>query len=318
MASLGALCYGWRHCKGLFMWRFVHLSDLHLASERDGEWNNRFLCSMMPSVMGCLSKDLCKLGADFVLATGDIVSNQTREAMFEARDLMDSLGVPYYPMGGNHDFVVPDSREWFLEAFAHCLPGEETLYSFTHKNLHFCILDAWWLWSDGTLSEVSEASVSANLDESLEGARWIIPPHQFEWIEKDLRAHSEMSTVIAVHYPLVPIPARMRRPGLKDGGCLENGGALLDLLWKYAQVKVVFSGHVHMHFIESLGGLTQVVTGALPEYPTEYRDVRVYADRIEIETIGLSDPSFAARSLIEGKTWTSGDAEDRTATIALD
>ena len=302
------------------MWRFVHLSDPHLASERDGEWNNRFLCSMMPEVMACLSRDLGGLGPDFILATGDIVSRQTREAMFEARDLMDSLGVPYYPMGGNHDFVVPESREWFLEAFAHCLPVQETVYSFTHKNLHFCVLDAWWLWGDGTVSEVSEvseASVSANLDESLEGARWIVPPHQFEWLEKDLRAHSELSTVIAVHYPLVPIPARMERPGFMNGGCLENGDFLLDLLRKHSQVKVVFSGHVHMHFIDRLGGLTQVVTGALPEYPTEYRDVRVYGDRLEIETVGLSDPSFAAGSLMAGKEWTSGGAQERTATISL-
>lgn len=300
------------------MWRFVHLTDLHLASTRDGEWNNHFLCSMMPGVMACLSKDLGRLGADFVLATGDIVSSQTRAAMFEARDMMDSLGLRYYPMGGNHDFAVPESRDWFLEAFSHCLPVQETVYSFTHKNLHFCVLDAWWLWGDGTVSEVSEASVLTHLEESLEGARWVIPPHQFEWLEEDLQRHSEISTVIAVHYPLVPIPARMRRPGIMDGGCLDNGEGLLEFLGGHSQVKVVFSGHVHMHFIERLGSVTQVVTGALPEYPTEYRDVRVYPDRIEIETVGLSDPSFAARSLIEGKTWTSGDAEDRTATIPLD
>lgn len=59
--------------------------------------------------MACLAKDLKALAPDFILATGDIVSKQTREAMFEARDLMDSLGIPYYPMGGNHDFVLQDS-----------------------------------------------------------------------------------------------------------------------------------------------------------------------------------------------------------------
>ena len=299
------------------MWRFVHLSDPHLASSRDGEWNNRFLCTMMPEVMSCLSQDLGKLGADFILATGDIASTQTREAMFEARDQMDSLGVPYYPMGGNHDFVVPESRDWFLEAFAERLPVQETGYSFTHKNLHFCVLDAWWLWGDGTVSEVSEASVSANLDESLAGARWTVPPHQFTWLEEDLSAHAEMATVIALHYPLVPIPARMERPGFKNGGCLDNGDALLSLLRRFPQVKAVFSGHVHMHFIEPLEGLTQVVTGALPEFPTEYRDVRVYEDRMEVETLGLSDPSFSARSLIPGKDWTAGRTGDRTATIPL-
>ena len=97
------------------MWRFVQLTDPHLASRRDGEWNNGFLCTMMPDVMACLRRDLAALAPEFILATGDICSHQTRAAMFEARDLMESLGIPYYPMGGNHDFVLEDSRDWFVE-----------------------------------------------------------------------------------------------------------------------------------------------------------------------------------------------------------
>ena len=98
----------WMKDNGVHMWRFVHLTDLHLASTRDGEWNNRFLCSMMPEVMACLKGDLEALGPDFLLITGDVVSCQTREAMFTARTMLDGLGIPYYPMGGNHDFVLPE------------------------------------------------------------------------------------------------------------------------------------------------------------------------------------------------------------------
>lgn len=300
------------------MWRFVHITDPHLASERDGLWNNKFLCSMMPEVMACLRRDLKKLQPEFILATGDICSKQTREAMFEARDLMDSLGVPYYPMGGNHDFVLKDSRVWFLEAFAHRLPRPSTVYSFDHRDLHFCVLDAWWLWSDGTLSEISEKSVTEKLDIMLKGARWAIPSDQLQWLDNDLENHANTPTLIAVHYPAIPTPERMRRPDFMDSGCLENGDALLDLLHAFPQVRAVFSGHVHMNFIEERDSLVQVVTGSLPEYPTEYRDVRVYDDRIEISTLGLSDPSFAQRSLIDGKGWTAGEAQDRNVIIPLD
>ncbi len=72
-----------------------------------------------------------------------------------------------------------------------------------------------------------------------------------------------------------------------------------------------------MHFIEVRDGITHVCTGALPEYPTEYRDICVYEDRMEVTTRGLSDASFAARSLIPGNEWTAGEPEDRTATISL-
>ena len=300
------------------MWQFLQVSDPHLGSETDGIWNNKFLCTMMPEVMGCLRKDLAGTRADFILATGDIASRQTRDAMFAARDFMDSLGLPYYPMGGNHDFVLDESRDWFLEVFQAHLPVKDTVYSFTHKNLHFCVLDPWWEWSDGTLHPFSEGQAAAKMDKTLECMRWAVPPHQFAWLEDDLANHQGVPAIIATHYPVIAIPQRLRRPGLKDAGYLSNGDDLTGLLESFPQVKAILSGHVHMHFIEPLcDGLTQVVTGALPEFPMEYRLVEVYDDRIEITTQGLSDRSLPQRSLIQGNDWPAGQARDRTATIAL-
>jgi 3',5'-cyclic AMP phosphodiesterase CpdA len=299
------------------MWRFAHVSDPHLASQRDGVWNNRFLCTMMPDVMKCLARDLAVLKPDFLLVTGDIASTQTREAMLEARDQMDELAFPYYPMGGNHDFVVGESRTWFLEAFQHRLPEPRTYYAFTHKNLRFCVLDAWWVWSDGTLSEISEATVARDLDTSLKGARWSVPPHQLTWLAGELSRYPALPTIIAVHYPALPVPDRLHRPEFNNGGCLENGPLLMECLGAFPQVKAIFSGHVHLNFVARQNGITQVVTGALPEYPTEFRDVRVYDDRLEIQSLGLSDPGFAERSLIAGKGWTAGEAGDRQLTIAF-
>ena len=298
------------------MWRFVHLSDPHLGSQVDGQWNNRFLCTMMPGVMACLRGDLPKLDAEFILATGDLASKQTREAMFEARDMMDSLGIPYYPMGGNHDFVLEDSRAWFLEAFAEHLPQPGTHYSFTHKNLHFCVLDAWWRWRDGSLAEICEPAADRSLTWSVMGP-WAIPPEQLVWLDEDLAAHADTATIIANHYPAIPIPARLQRNGLRDAGHLDNGDLLIAVAKKHPQVKALFSGNIHMHVIERVDGLTHVVTGALPEYPVEYREVRVYDDRLEIETHGLSDPSFAERALIPGKDFTGGQPGDRSAVIPL-
>ncbi|MBI3118348.1 MAG: metallophosphoesterase [Candidatus Hydrogenedentes bacterium] len=299
------------------MWRFVHLTDPHLASPRDGEWNNLFLCSMMPEVMACLRRDLAALQPDFIFATGDIASQQTREAVFEARDLMDSLGIPYYPMGGNHDFVLPESRQWFLEAYHAHLPMPETHYAFQHKNLRFIALDPWWKWTDGSLSQFSEAAVAERMETGLGGARWVIPPAQLRWLAQTLSEQAATPSIIGTHYPALPIPIRMRRPAFRDGGCLDNGEDLLNLLSGHRQVKALFSGHVHLHFIERNNGIAHIVTGALPEYPVEYRVVDVFPDRLEIRTCALSDPQFAARSLLPGKSWTRGEEEDRTATIRL-
>jgi len=299
------------------MWRFIQLSDPHLGSLVDGEWNNRFLCTMMPDVISCLRRDLAQLKPDFLLITGDISSHQTRDAMFAARDLVDSLGYPYYPMGGNHDFVLEESRDWFVEAFQAQLSDRETVYSFTHKKLHFCVLDPWWQWHDGRLVPFSEKTVAPNINISPNGSGWAVPPQQLAWLEEDLAAHRSLPTIVAMHYPAIPIPERMQCDGIKDAGHLSNGSLLIEILQRYPQVKAIFSGHIHMHCIEQTNGITHVITGALPEYPTEYRDIQVYPDRIEVDTCPLSDASFANRSLIPGKSWTSGENGDRKTVISL-
>ena len=299
------------------MWRFVHLTDTHLASAVDGEWNNRFLCTMMPEVFECLRRDLDLIQPDFLLVTGDIASRHAREGVFKARDMIESLGFPYYPLGGNHDFILEDSRKWFVEAHQAHLPGGKTVYSFTHKGLHFCVLDIWWKWRDGSVHPVSEKCAANALDVSLTGLRWELPPEQLDWLDADLEAHAELPAVVAVHCPLIPIPQRLRRPGLKDAGHIENGGAVCAILARHPQVRAVMTGHVHLHFIEPVAGVVHIATGAMPEFPCEYREVSVYDDRMAIRTCPLSDPQFAERSLIPGKDGTAGQPQDRTATIPL-
>lgn len=299
------------------MWRFVHLTDLHLGSTVDGQWNNGFLCTMMPDVISCLRRDLAALKPDFLLVTGDISSHQTRDAIFAARDLLDSLGVPYFPIGGNHDFAFPKTREWFLEAFGRHLPNSDTVYSFTHKQLHFCVLDPWWQWKDGTLSPFSEHSLPGMVGSFTEDAQWAIPPHEFAWLEEDLEAHKHLPTILAFHYPAIPIPVRLQREELKDAGHLTNGDLLLEVLEQHPQVKAILTGHLHMHIIEPIGTVTHVVTSAMPEFPCEYREICVSDGMLEIRTCGLSNSSFAARSLMSGHDYTAGQPQDRDAKIAL-
>lgn len=285
------------------LWRFVQVTDPHLGSQVDGEWNNRVICTMMPDVMSCLRRDLAELKPEFILATGDLASQQTRDAMYAARDLMDSLGFPYYPMGGNHDFVLPDSRTWFLEAFQAHLPVYRTYYSVTHRNLHICVLDPWWRWPDGSITQF--------VDRRNEREGWLVPDDQMAWLEADLETHSDLPTIIGVHYPVVPIPERIHRPGMRNNGCLYNGPELLEVFRRHPQVRAVFSGHSHMNYIVPVNGVAHIVTGALPEFPVEFRDIHVYEDRLEVFTVGLSNTSFAARSLISGREYTAGEACDR-------
>ncbi|HQL93267.1 MAG TPA: metallophosphoesterase [Candidatus Hydrogenedentes bacterium] len=298
-------------------WHFVHLSDPHLSSTHDGVWNSRFLCTMMPDLMARLGEDLRALRPEFLLVTGDIVSVKTREGMLAARDGLEVLGIPYYPLGGNHDFVLPESREWFLEAFAHRLPERNTFYGFEHRNLRFHVLDAWWEWSGGELRPVPQDKSADEMDEDLKGLHWGIPEDQLVWLENRLSRPFAGWDVVAVHYPAMRVPDRLRFEGFRDGGRLVNGAGLLALMNRFSRARAVFSGHVHVHFAETVGHVTQVTTGSLPEYPSEYRVVRVFEDRMEAVATPLSDPSFAARSFLPGRELTAGQPQDRSVVIPL-
>ncbi len=299
------------------MWKFVQISDPHLASHHEGRWNNGFICTMMPDVMRCLRRDLREVKPDFILATGDLASEPTRDAVFAARDLMDWLGHPYYPMGGNHDFVVEHSRDWFREAYHAHLPAGRTYYSFTHKGLHFAVLDPLWLWRDGSLMPVPQRGTKVSMESRDDQGQWALPIEQLAWLDADLGVHEGQPAIVACHYPAIGIPDRMARPGMADAGHLHNRDDLLAVLRQHQNVRAMFSGHLHLHAIEVIDGVTHVVTGALPEYPSEYREIAVHEDRLEITTRGLSDPSFAARSLIGDNGWTAGEPRDRSATISL-
>lgn len=300
------------------MWRFVHITDTHLASERNGVWNNKFLCSMMPEVMACLKGDLERLNPEFLLVTGDIVSNHTREAVFQARDMLEALGVPYYPLGGNHDFYSMESRGWFLEAYADRLPTPNTVYSFVHKNLRFCVLDPWWVWRDGSLMPIAEPGSPGMQGNELRDTRWALPPEQFVWLESVLNAFPGQPTCIAVHYPVLSLPEHFFLAEYNFAGALENGELLAGVLDKYPQVRAVFSGHAHTNAITENGEVLYVNTSALPEYPVEFREVQVYADRLEIKTHGLSNPAFAQRSLIPTREFVAGKETDRHVIIPID
>ena len=291
------------------MWRFIQFADTHLGGNTDGVGNHRLIRTLMPGVIGCLRQDIQELRPEFLVPTGDITSIQTRDAMFAARDLLDSLRTPYLPVGGNSDFQLEQSRSWFVDAFQAWLPIRDTVYSVTHRGVHFCILDPWWRWPDGTLCPFAGSEEG---DYS-----WGLPPHQIDWLKHNLNAHSTLPTIIVCHVPTTPLPARFCREGSVDRGSLWNGELFLDQVMRHKQVKAIFSGHSHINYVERINGLTQVVTGALLEYPVEYRDIHVGNDGLEIHTRGLSDATYAARSLVEGMEWTAGEPADRTATIAF-
>ncbi len=289
------------------MWRFIHLTDVHIGEPEENEDSKASLSLWVPDILRCLKEDLELLKPDFLLLTGDLTHPKTRDATFAARDLLDSLDVPYFPIGGDSDFGIEKGREWFLEVFHARLPVRDTVYAFTHKGLHFVMLDPWWRWPDGTLCP--------SLDGLPGKSVWQIPPHQLLWLEEDLTSNSRFPTIIAIHCPVHPPTRRLSFANYWDVCTLQNSDLLLQVLQRHPQVKAIFSGHVHEHYIVKSHGILQIVTNRLTDYPVEYRVVDVFDDRMEISTRGLSRDFLPKNHVLRSRKAQPVEELDRSITL---
>lgn len=299
-------------------WSFIQCSDLHLGYDPDGIWNNRVLTTKSFDIFQCFLNDVPAYSPDFIVITGDICSCENDFVPKKIKNLFNSLGIPLYLLGGNHDLSNHQIRERELKYFDTELPEAKFTYAFTHKNLRFCMLEVSWMWKDSSVHAIPDPEHHINMKESHKGFRWVLSKEHLQWLENELKEHGNYPVVVSIHTPLFPIPERGKFKGYRDSGILSNAEKVLDLLYKHPRPCIVLSGHMHMNYVVRSKSVVQITTSALCEYPIEFRKFLVHTQKIEIHTFGLSNTNFAQQSLIPGREIVQGAPEDRTLTINLE
>ena len=170
---------------------------------------------------------ILSLAPDFVLHTGDFVSNGSDSAQWTTfysieHDLQSQ--VPFYGALGNHEGGDPcchfDHFDW---------PNNERWYSFDHGNVHVIALEI-----DG------------------HAAYWAGSP-QAQWLENDLAHTTQPWKVVFFHIP--PYSS-----GSEHGSDMRVREALEPLFVRYG-VDLVFNGHGHDYERSVANGVTYIVTG---------------------------------------------------------
>jgi len=185
---------------------------------------------------------------DFVILTGDLAADGTQEEFDEFKQLMDSSGITYYPIPGNHDGGYRQIPEWFVHNY-----GEDHLnFDFVHKGIHFILLSR---YATGTKSGMVEGIVSK----------------------------SNIPVIVADHYPIYAPRKDGRAVDYKMGS-----SALVDVFKKYPGKVVAFlSGHSHVNSLIVRTGVYHVNTQAIATTPNPVKHFSVYSDRIEVKTYSL-------------------------------
>jgi 3',5'-cyclic AMP phosphodiesterase CpdA len=184
----------------------------------------------------------------FVAVTGDITQNGRRGDVEKFIEIAKTLGIPCYPVIGNHDIYSGNFSNW------KDLIGS-TSYRIDHSNTTLFVLDS------------ANASFGASqldwLRDSLETAQG----HVFVFSHANLFAGDLRDLVYA-------------------GQIAENRERARILSILKGRADAVFTGHLHKQILREAGGVTYVVTEDFKDHKT-YCRVHVSEEGIRLEFLEL-------------------------------
>lgn len=231
---------------------FVHISDTHLHSDPD--FTGTLVDFSSRHTVDALIRHINSLPfpVDFVLHTGDIMTDPTRaEEYHTANHLLSALKPPVYYLPGNHD--TPELMQIGLLKWPSQQARRPYYYDFEVNGVQIVCLDTTVL--GGHHGQIDDA--------------------QLAWLDGLCRAADPRPLIVAMHHHALPLDA----PWL-DRIMLLNGEAVHQTLLKAkARLRGVFFGHIHENtltlrddipYISTLSGWFQTRTWHGQEEP--YRD----------------------------------------------
>ncbi len=93
----------------------------------DGIWNKRVLTTKSYEIFRTFLSDISYKDLDLLVISGDISSYDNQDAVDELIKIFDTVKCRIILTGGNHDFILPEDKNFFFEI----------LNRFTHQISHF-------------------------------------------------------------------------------------------------------------------------------------------------------------------------------------
>jgi hypothetical protein len=309
--------------------RFVVISDTHFLAPGHRmvgrTWWNRVLESRADEIGAALVEAVNRLKPDFVIHCGDFTGHSDPANYEFGLQVMNQLGCPWYAVLGNHDSWSPGVCTALAARYQ--LPGEDCFYARDLAGLRFIFLDvAYWISVGGETAryqnnELSDRGQLRGMGPSAE---------EMTWLEQELAAadgpvalvsHAPLGYKPAYPIPTLPYgtPALQPQSSVADVmGDVLYRSAMRELLRRYPRVKIAFSGHWHICDMTREDGVAFCQTGALREYPFEFRVVEITDRCLHINTLGLGE-DFQRASYMEawGNQWIAGADGDRSFRVEL-
>ena len=240
----------------------LQISDTHLHAAADSRMRGVTTYATLLSVLEHVRRDR-RWAPDVILATGDIVQDESRAGYERFRTTMEPLGVPVLSIPGNHD--DPKLMGEILNSGSFQFGGE-----LRHGP-----------WSIVLLSTFLAGEDAGGLG-----------PARLQGLRKALTVHANQHVLVAMHHHPLPMGSTWL-----DGVALRDAKDFWQIIDAHSNVRGVVCGHVHQAFDRERNGMRFMSTPstcaqflprsdffALDDRPPGLRWLELHADgRIETE-----------------------------------
>jgi 3',5'-cyclic AMP phosphodiesterase CpdA len=252
--------------------RFAIISDPHIALPHT-IWDHpsRFhLVEVSILALETVLASLESLDLDFLLLPGDLSQHGEPDNHQWLAERLSQLPYPTYVVPGNHDipeqFSTTDSigLKEFLEYYR-SFGYEGSLYPYyVHEvlpHVHLIGLNSNYFDSQGKQLGMGR------LDQT-----------QLIWLQDTLsRISTDDVVLVMLHHNVIEhLPGQSHSP-MGRRYMLENAGDLLQCL-QQANVRLMFTGHLHVQDVAQHQGIYEITTGSLVSYPHPYRILEFHRD----------------------------------------
>jgi 3',5'-cyclic AMP phosphodiesterase CpdA len=267
--------------------RFAVVSDLHIALPHT-IWDHpsRFhLVEVSIPAFESVLEHLTQIDLDFILLPGDLTQHGEPDNHNWLQERLAKLPFPAYVIPGNHDVPVVEANSQSIAAKD--FPKYYRKFGYDNDELYY---------TRSILPGVRLVALNSNTYDEQGNVKGRLCEQQLQWLEKVLSQTKNELVLVMIHHNVVEhLPNQSRHP-IANRYMLENASELLKVLQRY-QVKLVFTGHLHVQDIAEENGVYDITTGSLVSYPHPYRVFEYRRD--ELGNNRLQILSYRVESLLE-------------------
>ena len=255
----------------MILFKFAFITDTHLylnaprnfAGGLQQQKNSLALYEKLVEQLNAFDPAFVVHGGDIVCGgkSFDMSAEAYEAALDAAQQLGQRINAPCYYIPGNHD-LHPEtgSKDAYL---AHFGINDMGSVSFVHENIRFILLD-----SQEVPEDLTHGYISTN---------------QLAWAERELKRARDYDEEVFIFSHQLPFP-NVEFQGI--GSRIANSAEVLEIISPFdEQILAFFCGHLHLNRVFREQGMLCIVSAGIICYPMMWKQVIVYSDRVEVNSV---------------------------------